>query len=137
METYVQQGKWPGLHIWATMWTKNETKFIFGGPGNACGRTSIIRLCLSLCASIISFMLIYMSKQSVRIYHLIYVNLHGSNLIRTLLINPKYEKHGILSYFLGPERGGGFITLNPGVPRCPQMQTSSYWRHMYNKVNNK
>ena len=74
---------------------------------------------------------------SVHIYHLIYVNLHvkhGSNLIRTLLINPKYEKHGILSYFLGPE--GGVLTLNPGVPRCPQMQTSSYWRHMYNKVNN-
>ena len=36
---------------------------------------------------------------SVHIYHLIYVNLHvkyGSNLIRTLLINPKYAKHGIL-----------------------------------------
>ena len=43
---------------------------------------------------------------SVHIYHLIYVNLHvkyGSNLIRTPLINPKYEKHGILSYLLGPE----------------------------------
>ena len=48
---------------------------------------------------------------SVRIYHLIYVNLHvkhGSNLIRTLLINPKYEKHGILSYLLGPE-GGPYV----------------------------
>ena len=33
-----------------------------GGPGNAWGRTSIIGLGLSLCASIISFMLIYMSN---------------------------------------------------------------------------
>ena len=33
-----------------------------GGPGNAWGRTSIIGLGLSLCASIISFMFIYMSN---------------------------------------------------------------------------
>ena len=33
-----------------------------GGPGNAWGRTSIIGLGLSLCASIISFMIIYMSN---------------------------------------------------------------------------
>ena len=25
-------------------------------------------------------------------------------------------------------------SFHPGVPRCPQMKTSSYWRHMYNKV---
>ena len=42
-----------------------------GGPGNAWGRTSIIGLGPSLCASIISFMIIYK---------------YGSNLIRTLLI---------------------------------------------------
>ena len=25
-------------------------------------------------------------------------------------------------------------SLRPGAPRCPQMKTSSYWRHMNNKV---
>ena len=59
-----------------------------------------------------------MPGEDFNIYHLIYVNLHvkhGSNLIRTLLINPKYEKHGILSYFWALR---GVLTLNPGVPRC-------------------
>ena len=74
---------------------------------------------------------------SVRIYHLIYVNLHvkyGSNLIRTLLIKFLNMKNmGFCRIFWALRR---VLTLNPGAPRCSQMQTSSYWRHMYNKVNN-
>ena len=68
----------------------------------------------------------------VPIYHLVYVNLHvkhGSNLIRTL--NMKNMVFCLIFLALR-----GVLTLNPGVPRCPQMQTSSYWSHMYNKVNN-
>ena len=63
---------------------------------------------------------------SVRIYHLIYVNLHvkyGRNLIRTVLIKILNMKNMVFCCIFGAVRG--VLTLNPGVPRCPQMQTSS------------
>ena len=80
-----------------------------GGPDNACGRTAIIGLGLSLHASDISCVLIYMSNM-------------GSNLIRTLLIKILNMKNMVFCCIFGAMRG--VLTLNPGVPRCPQMQTS-------------
>ena len=53
------------LFIYGTRCEKMNNFGYFGGPGNTWGRTSIIWLGLSLCASIISFMLIYMSTMEV------------------------------------------------------------------------
>ena len=50
------------LFIYGPRCEKMKQKLYLGGPGNAWGRTSIIRLGLSPYASIISFMLLYMSN---------------------------------------------------------------------------
>ena len=80
------------LFIYGPRCEKNQKKLIFGGPWQCLGEDFNNRI----------------GPISVRIYHLIYVNLHikyGNNLIFWAL--------------------RGVLTLNPGVPKCPQMQTSS------------
>ena len=66
----------------------------------------------------------------VHIYPLIYINLHvkyGSNLIRTFWV--KIQNMKKKNHFFEVMLGQGYR----GAPKCQQMQTSSQWRHMYNK----
>ena len=80
------------LFIYGSRCEQNEHFWICGGPWQCLGEDFDNRI----------------GPISVRIHHLIYVNLHvkyGRNLIRTLLINHKYEKHDMLSYFVGPGWG--------------------------------
>ena len=71
-------------------------------------------------------------------YPLLYINSHvkhGSNLIRTVWVKIQIIQNKCTVIVFGVMVGPYIKSRGIVGTKCRQMQTSSHWRHMYNKGN--